>query len=235
MGDRTRRRGLDAGTPALALELRSRLRADDPLDLLVYASALVDTAEHGSGDDVDLGLLVETLVAVDVLETTALLSVLGHLLARGDLRVTARRTVMRRRHPLPPWLRDFGHTEVTDAAVVTGGARAPDHLMLGIRWPGGRLATADVEIDSEGGVGVRDTRVVPEEWRAVLADFGDETGSASPRGVEVVGLHEARVALVRAIDGAATQPDPPTSNTWPGLRPFLRWLRDQMPPATRAD
>lgn len=224
MGDRTRRDGSAAGTPALALELRSRLRADDPLDLLVYASALIETAEHGSGDDVDLDLLVETLVAVDVLETTALLSVLGQLLSPGDRRVTVRRALLRRLQPMPSWLRELGHTEVTDAAVVTGGVHAPDHLILGIRWPGERLATAVVEIADEGRVGVLDTRVVPEVWRAVLADFGDPAGSPVPQGVEVIGPDEARVALARAIDGVATQPDPPTSDTWPGLRPFLRWL-----------
>lgn len=235
MGDRTRRGGLEAGTPALALELRSRLRADDPLDLLVYASTLIETAEHGSGDDIDLALLVETLVAIDALETTALLSVVGHLLAPGDLRVTVRRALMRRLQPMPSWLRELGHTEVTDAAVVTGGVHAPDRLMLGICWPGGRLATAVVEIDSESRGGVRDTRVVPQAWQAVLADFDTATVGAGSHRVEVIGLDAARVAIMRAIDDAAAQPVAFTSDTWPASQPLLRWLVDRMPLVTYVD
>ncbi|MEP7330444.1 MAG: hypothetical protein ABI692_00005, partial [Terracoccus sp.] len=82
----------DPATQHLALEVRSRLRGDDPLDLLAYVSTLVVAAERApSGADhsteVDLRLLVDTFVAVNIAETTALLSVLGHLTRDDDLRV----------------------------------------------------------------------------------------------------------------------------------------------------
>lgn len=229
MGDIPHHRGRDAATPPLALEVRSRLRADEPLGLLTLVSQLIAIAENGSGDDVDLGLLVETLVAVDSIETTALLSVLSHLLVPDDLRVGVRRALMRRRQPMPSWLRDLDRTDVTDAAIVTAGADVGDTVILGVRWCGGGLATVVVETEVAGSGGVQETRVTPEPWSWVIADYGEVATSPRVRPVQVVDLGAARAVVAQAVARAERRRDPFVSDTWPAARPLLCWILDRMP------
>ncbi len=230
-------RGAAASDPAtahLALEVRSRLRTDDPLDLLAYVSTLVVAAERpATGDDhsndVDLRLLVDTFVAVDIAETTALLSVLGHLTRDDDLRVLARRALMTRRQPMPLWLRDIDETEVTDAAVMTEVAGDGFDIVLGIRWPGGGLASFIVYVDSLFGVVVKDAFPTPEPFSEVVQRLRELSEGIDLVQLEPLGLGEARAIVEGAADRGEASADPFESDTWPSARPMLRWLLDRMP------
>ncbi|MEO6999379.1 MAG: DUF6398 domain-containing protein [Terracoccus sp.] len=227
--------GPDPATQHLALEVRSRLRGDDPLDLLAYVSTLVVAAERppaGIGhpaEEVDLRLLVETFVAVDIAETTALLSVLGHLTRDDDLRVVARRALMTRRQPMPPWLRDLDETEVTDAAVMTEIAGDGFDIVLGIRWPGGRLATFLVYIDTLHGVVVKDAFPTPEPFLDVVERLRELAAGIDLVQLEPIELGEARAIVEGATDRGEASADPFESDTWPSARPMLRWLLERMP------
>ena len=227
--------GSDPATQHLALEVRSRLRGDDPLDLLAYVSTLVVAAERppaGAGqgpEEVDLHLLVETFVAVDIAETTALLCVLGHLTRDGDVRVLARRALMTRRQPMPPWLRDLDETVVTEAAVMTEIAGDGFDVVLGIRWPGGGLATFIVYVDSLHGMVVKDAFPTPEAFPDVVERLRELSQSAELVQLEPISLGEARAIVESATDRGEASADPFESDTWPSARPMLRWLLERMP------
>ncbi len=224
----------DPATQHLALEVRSRLRGDDPLDLLAYVSTLVVAAERAPTDadhstEVDLRLLVDTFVAVDIAETTALLSVLGHLTRDDDLRVLARRALMSRRQPMPPWLRDLDETDVTDAAVMTEIAGDGFDIVLGIRWPGGGLASFLVYVDSLHGVVVKDAFPTAEPFPDVVERLRELSEGIDLVQLEPLGLGEARAIVEGATDRGEASADPFESDTWPSARPMLRWLLDRMP------
>ncbi len=224
----------DPATQHLALEVRSRLRGDDPLDLLAYVSTLVVAAERAPAGvdrspEVDLRLLVDTFVAVDIAETTALLSVLGHLTRDDDLRVLARRALMSRRQPMPPWLRDLDETEVTDAAVMTEIAGDGFDVVLGIRWPGGGLASFLVYVDSLHGVVVKDAFPTAEPFHDVVERLRELSQGIDRVQLEPLGLAEARAIVEGATDRGEASDHPFESDTWPSARPMLRWLLDQMP------
>lgn len=225
----------DPATQHLALEVRSRLRGDDPLDLLAYVSTLVVAAERSptvvghSTDEVDLRLLIETFISVDIAETTALLSVLGHLTRDDDLRVLARRALMTRRQPMPSWLRDLDETEVTDAAVMTEIAGDGFDIVLGIRWPGGRLASFLVYVDTVQGVVVKDAFPTPEPFSDVVERLRELAEGIDLVQLEPIELGEARAIVEGATDRGEAAADPFESDTWPNARPMLRWLLERMP------
>lgn len=211
------------------------MRADDPLDLLAYVSTLVVAAERPptvvghSTDEIDLRLLIETFISVDIAETTALLSVLGHLTRDGDLRVLARRALMTRRQPMPPWLRDLDETEVTHAAVMTEIAGDGFDIVLGVRWPGGRLASFLVYVDTVTGVVVKDAFPTPEPFPDVVERLRELAKGIDLVQLEPIGLGEARAIVEGATDRGEAAADPFESDTWPNARPMLRWLLERMP------
>lgn len=240
MGKRPHRETHDSSASPLALEVRSRLRDDSPLELLTYASALLEAACHGSGDDVDLAVLVETLTVVDRLETTALLAALSQLLPADNLRVATRRALMRRSHPLPSWLRDVENTSLTEAVVVTGGEPGVATVLLGVRWPGGESATVVAALEGAGETGafVGDAWVSPHPWRVVTAEFGaacsdDSHPMATVGGVvETVDIAVACATVTEAIERSTAERESLRSEDWPANRLLLRWLLERVPPGS---
>ena len=73
----------------LAMELRRRMRSEDPWDLLGLLTSIVHVAQVDAtpGDEiVPLGAFAESLIGVDLAETTAALSVLRVLVDDPGLR-----------------------------------------------------------------------------------------------------------------------------------------------------
>lgn len=118
----------------LLREVRTALAAPGPLPLLLCCSALISRPglpQRAPGLDADE--LIAALAAVDRVESTAVLTVLGELGTDHDLRTRAQRHARSRSHPLPDWLTGLTPVHLYRAVTIDhllGGGRT---LLAGLR------------------------------------------------------------------------------------------------------
>ncbi len=225
--------GADPATQQLVQDLRRTLRSDDPLDLL----AMISSLQHFLGTGLVVGgkatpgldIFVDTLIGVDLAETTAALHVFAAFVtdvAVHDRIVTALTT---RRQPMPLWLRDLAATRITRVVEMSEAMGDGDDVLLGITWADGREATYLVYIDHNAGTLVKDAFPSPAPISTVAAQLKEAAQEAPGVLFQDLDLGEAHALVAQAVDRAEEVGDPFETDTWPLGRPMVRWLLTLLP------
>lgn len=222
--------------PDLLDDVRSALAAGEPLMLLTLASTLlaaVDPQRRGPlsprGDGPSREVLLESLLAVELPETSALLLALAALTPDELLQRRVRAEVTARGHDLPPWLSALPTAEPTQALQFSHVLGDGDNVMVGARLPGGSPLTATVYIDHNLGTLVKDAFVVPAEVRALADEMLRAADEDPDTAVTELAPADARARVTEAIAlGAVTIP-PIETDTWPASRALVEWVVGMLP------
>ena len=219
------------------LSVARNLRSLEPLDLLVEVSSLltlVDPREYGFGRQDgkppwSRQELVEMFLAVERIETSALLAVLAELAGDDDLLVArVRRVLAERGDRLPEWLARLGEAEVYAAQEMIHVLGDGDNVHVAVRFAGGAELTAVIYIDHNMGTLVKDAFVVPESL-AELEVFMRATIDDPDTVWRALDLADARVRITEAVELSARTVPPFETDTWPACRPIVEWLTRRMP------
>lgn len=216
------------------------LRQSHPWELLCFASSLlaavdprdVDPFKRARGEVATtptLQDLVGSLSDVDMVETTALLTVLGEMVSDQLLAKRIRRELAGRHHGLPRWLRYLAPGSVDGALVMSHVLGDGDNVILAVRTAAGDDLTVLVYIDHNLGTLVKDGFVVKAALDVVVGRFREASHGDPDVTFHELDLADARVRIADAISkGAITYP-PFETETWPACRPLVEWVVRQLP------
>ncbi len=173
--------------------------------------------------------IVQTFLDVDLLETSALLTVIAAFSGDDMLRRRVRRETSSWAGALPRWLADLTDTVPADRALeVVHVLGDGDNVVIGARLPGGDEITAVVYIDHNMGTLVKDAFVVPgpiddlvQKMFAIVDDPDTEA-----RDLDAA---DARARITEAIELGAISFPPCESDSWPACRPLVEWLTAMLP------
>ncbi len=211
----------------------------EPLDLLGLASSmltLIDPREQGpfrAPRDLDRAGLIDSLIEIERIETTALLTALRALCGEELMATRMRRELAQRSHPLPAWLAGLDDaTPAKRAVVMTDPLGDGDNVMIGVDLPGGAQITAVVYIEHNLGSLVKDAFVLPGALDEVLEYM--ERLSEDPDVIfAALDPADARARITEAIGIAAMMVPPFETDTWPAARPLLEWMTAMLPAGGR--
>lgn len=224
----------DAEAHPFIAELRRALRSDHPLEFLQTVSGLVAVTEPrptlGSDPEpsVTLDQLVETFEGTDLAETTAALHVVAAFSDDEVMAARIRRTTTTRRQPMPAWLTDLGRARATRVLEMRHIQRDGDNYIVEIDLAGGDVMCAVIYIDNNIGGVVKDAFMISEGLEAYE---GAVDQLAEPdTTLEPIDPATARAIVEQAIKHGAIMFPPPESETWPLIRPLVRWVARLLPP-----
>jgi hypothetical protein len=207
-----------------------------PLALLLMASTILGMFDHRdgpSGGQRPVGPsqpeMMESLFGVEILETSALLAVIGALQDDDLLRARIRRELTRRSHPLPDWLAHLTSADPYRTAELVHVLRDGDNVMVGVRLHDGHQLTAVVYIDHNMGTVVKDAFVLDQPIVSVLTRFKEIAADDPDSTIDDIPAADARARVTQAITlGAITVP-PFETDTWPACRPLVEWIVRSLP------
>jgi hypothetical protein len=222
--------------PDLVRQIATALGDDDPLTLLGLASTLLAAldprlrhpferpADGPSRDD-----MVDSLLAVPLPETSALLAAVAAISGDEVLRRRVHREIADRADALPQWLADLKHVTALPRAVeVTHVLGDGDNLLVAATLPDGHSLTAVVYIDHNMGTLVKDAFVVSASLDDVverIRSAGDDPDMAA----RPLATADARARIVEAIKLGAISFPPFETDTWPACRPLVEWMAGLLP------
>lgn len=217
--------------------LRSALRADDIVPFLVTGTMVAEIALNPpeAPPPGDAGLL-DSLLEVDIAETTALLHLVAALAEDELTRARIKRVLATRRQPVPPTVSEFASLRVTQAWFMGDELGDADNVILGIEWPSGAEATAVVLIDHNLGTIAKDAFFIGADGASVVAryhELADESGaSIGPVPIDLASAR-ARIqqAITRFLDSGfePADDDPDIPGQWPQCSVLLTHVLDGMP------
>lgn len=225
----------DAMQP-LVVELRRRLRDEDPWQLLAFTSTLVEVSGGPPGPDgVSLAIegMIETFLGIDLAETTAALSTLAVLVDDEDLRTSITAELSHRTQPMPLWLRDIRDVKVNRAAILSVDGDRGDDLLLGVDWTGTEGGSFVIYVDHGLGTVVKDAFPMAMPFAETVEELRTTTLDEAVPGerveLEELDLAEARGLIETALENMEELGEEHESDTWPAARPILEWLLTTMP------
>ncbi|MCE3550602.1 hypothetical protein LWC33_03930 [Pseudonocardia sp. RS11V-5] len=237
---RRERRRERAREPDLVDRVATAL-GEHPLSLLELVSgmlAVLEPPRHPFGpeppaDLVGLDDLVESFLAADLRETSALLAVLAAFSDDELFRRRAHHVIGTRADALPNWLADLGRTAVTSVHEVAHVLGDGENIVLGVLLPDGTAFTTVVYVDHNVGTLVKDAFVLPAPADEVL---GTLSAIADDPDTEVRDLDpaDARARITEAAEHAAITYPPFESETWPACRALVSWVTGMLPSGGRA-
>jgi hypothetical protein len=223
--------------PDLMQDVSDALDSGSPLPLLGLASSMLAMFEPRSSfggpaepAPPDRDELVDSFFAVELRETSALLTALAGLSGDEVLRRRVRHEVSARGHALPRWLLNLDRAQPVERVVRMGHVLGDaDNIAFGVRLPDGFELSVVALVDHNLGTLVKDAFTVPNrledlvpQLRATIDDPDVTLTDLDPA--------DARAMMSEAIDlGAITVP-PIETDSWPASRPFVRWVLGLMPP-----
>ncbi|HHU10899.1 MAG TPA: hypothetical protein GXZ60_12930 [Intrasporangiaceae bacterium] len=180
------------------------------------------------GPPMSLNDLVESIIDIDISETTHALHVLAALIDDELLAARIRRALTTRRQPVHPAVERFGEVEVRDAYLITEPTGRSDEILLAARWPDGTEATLILLISHIVGGAITDF-LVSQDGNAATAEH-IRTSSAD-HGLQMTAIDpaDARATLRRAIDAWVEEMPDIEEGMWPDALPFLEFLLKRMP------
>ena len=223
--------------PDLVERIADALDADDPLELLEFASTLLDVVDHRSDDpfrpDPDRPTreqLLESLFGAPLSETSALLAAVAALSGDHVLRRRVSREIAVRAHALPEWLADVSKAVAEPEAVeVTHELGDADDIIVSVALPGEHPLTAVVLIDHNSGSIVKDAFVVPDPLDEIVATLRAARGSDSGLADRPLSPADAKVRITEAVERGARTIPPAETETWPACRPLVEWMTSLLP------
>ncbi|NRQ50430.1 hypothetical protein [Aeromicrobium stalagmiti] len=209
--------------------------SSDVLELLRLVSMMASTAHRSGGsvephearDSMTYDELLDSFMEVSIPPTSAILAVAAatHLdeLRRGRIR----RELVRRRHPLPGWLRQLDL--VTSGTYrVTEPFGDGEDIVVGVRVGTSREFTLIVLVDHHNGSAIKDLLISPRPLDETILDMhgiegvGDLTFTPIERA-------DARAKLQDGIERGDRLWPPFEAESWPAARPLLEWVLATMP------
>lgn len=212
-----------------------RALAGPPLELLGMVSMLIEATKpdplawlpsRPKRETVDLARLLDSLVGVQVHETTALLAVLGELLDDSDAQQRCRREVAARQDVMPPWIADLADVDVYRAVRKTHVLGDGDEILIGAKLATGDELTCAAYVDHALYSVVKDAFVIPDSVDTVVRVVAERNTDPDTTFVDMDPA-DARAWLDH---GLAQDPlFTGQTDTWPGCRPLLHWLIRHLP------
>lgn len=215
----------------LVVALREAMRAA-PLHFAAVVCQFVDLLSPDTADDPDsltLPAFVDTLLGVDIAETTHALHVIAGFSSDELLRARIRGELARRRQPVPTPLADIADFEVVQTLQMTALDASDEDIILGVRWCDGSELVAIILINHMLGSVVKDLIVAYDRIEPLLAKI---TMTATEDGLSVrpISPADARARVKEASRRWATRTPDLQSEGWPGGRAFLHRILERMPP-----
>lgn len=220
-------------------DVRELLQEDEPLGLLQLTSGLLSVLDDRTRSpffqpedelpDLSLGDLVTSFLEIRRHETTALLTVLGHLVGDDLLARRIRRELATRRDPMPDWLTHLEPLTVGRAVLMSDVLGDGDNVTLGARTGAGDDLTVVVYIDHNLGTVVKDAFVVPAPVETIL-DMAEEAAAGEPAVLlSELATADARARITEAVEQGARTVPPLETDTWPMVRPLVEWVVRHLP------
>lgn len=220
--------------PELLAEVHDLLAEGHPLPLLTYVSGLLDAVEDPGPSpwaprtpELSCAELVDTFVAVDRAETTALLTVVAEFSDDEVLVRRIRRELAGRSHRLPRWLARLGSVQPAEAALVAHPLGAFTMVLVGSRTTDGAEITVVVEVDHTLGTVATEGLCYPGPVDVAVEKLDDPDDEVT---VTRIDLADARARIEEAVATGRITVPPFESDTWPAIRPLVSWLVRQLPP-----
>lgn len=217
--------------------VREALADEHPLALLHTVSFLIqatlprycaDEADEADEEVVGLDELIDSFIATELRETTALLAVLAALLDDEEQRTRCQREVAARDHDLPPWIIELPDTQVDRAVRMTHVLGDGDEVMLAVRLPSGHEIACAAYVDHASSTEVTEAFFVPSSLQEVL-DVATRSRTDTDSTFVEMSLADARAWLRRGVEVEGVTSMSDESDTWPASRPLLRWLVRRLP------
>ena len=181
--------------------LRDSLRSPDPTTILVTGTMVaimaIDPDRH---EDPAGAQLMESFLDVDIAEITAVLHLAAALTEDDLLRTRIQRELAGRRQPVPPMVRDLAAARAVEAWFMTDDLGDGDNIMLGLRWPGGEVATFVVYIDHNLGTYPQVQVLNSDGWQMQVVPQGATPGVGEYK-LQHVTVNRFVVTHNSAIDG----------------------------------
>lgn len=207
----------------LIQSLRAGLRADDPTEFLIQASAVLE----GAGDSA--AALLESFMAINIAETTSALHVFLPYL-NDEAQAAARHTLAQRRQPVPPTVTGLIDARVDEAYFMGDELGDGDNVILGARWPDGWQCTVIVYIDHNMGTIVKDAFFRGEPAPTVVGYYNNlldqEQESQRPMPLD---LADARARVEQALAAWDISDADIETDQWPMCRMLIGLLASTMP------
>jgi len=229
----------DDGDDPLTADVRRLLQDDGPLGLLQLASGLLSVLDERADlsfpgpaaglPDLSLAELVTAFVEIRRRETTALLSVLSHLVGDDLLARRIRRELSARHDSMPDWLTQLEPLTVRRAVLMTDVLGDGENVTLAVRTGAGDDLTVVAYIDHNLGTVVKDAFAVPAPIEDIL-DMAEQAAAGGPALVLVdLDPADARARITEAVEKGASAVPPLETDTWPMTRPLVEWVVGHLP------
>lgn len=230
----------DHGEPDLVDHVRRDLRSADPIPLLERVSGIITLTEERTRRSRDpfgrsserfltTAELVDSFIGADMVETTALLTVMAAMTTDDLVRRRVRHELATRAHVLPQWLARLGSARVTGVSEMVHVLGDGDNINIEVDLDG-HVFTLVTYIDHNIGTLVKDAFVVPTsvaELRRLTATINHDDPDTTWQPLDPA---DARARIVEAIRVGAMRLPPYESETWPLVRPLLEWVVGTLPP-----
>lgn len=222
------------------VDVARALDSGEPLDLLTLASTMLAVVDPRTRDpferpdsesNLTIQELAESLIDIEVTETTALLAAIGALSDDPLLKARIRRELSGRAHRLPPWLAELDQTEATRAVTFAHVFGDGDNVMVEVQFPRAEPVTVLIYIDHNLSSVAKNAFVVPGRLDSVIEAMTAHVPASERADVAVVPLDlaDAKVRIADAIAiGAMTVPRF-ESETWPSCRALVEWVGRLLP------
>jgi hypothetical protein len=217
-------------------DVAEAIAGDDPLALLGLVSSLLAVLDPRRRNPFDPAPetpsreeLVQSFLAVELPETSALLAAIAELSGDTVLRHRVRREVAARGHVLPRWLADLHRTEPAGPVFeIVHALGDGDNIVIGAQLPGGYRLTAVVYIDHNMGTVAKDGFVVAGPADELVERMLDIAADPDVTARELDPA-DARARIAAAIEAGASSYPPFENETWPACRPLVEWAAALQP------
>jgi uncharacterized protein DUF6398 len=172
--------------------------------------------------------LVRTFLDVDLVETSALLTVIAELSGDDIMRRRIRREITQRAHALPEWLSELGKTTVAGVVEMVHVLGDGDNIMIGLDLPGDCALSVVVYIDHNMGTLVKDAFAVPEPLDALIETMRNVGDDQDTTWTDFTPA-DARARIRDAVEQGAITFPPFETDSWPACRPLVEWAIGMLP------
>jgi hypothetical protein len=237
--------GAEATLHDLVAATREALRAGNPIDVLMVASALLvagdDACEPGprpappraqptARPTARLATLIDELADSDLPETSILLAALAALTPDELERRRLTRRVLRRAHGMPSWLRGLDGAVAGRTVEIAHEPGGPVDVVVGVSLPTGEGFAVVVTIASWYGAVVTNASVTLESVEDVLARLFEVAPMGRTTTVVDIPDTEASARILDAMDDARSLSwDDGEGDLWPTCQPLLEWVVRLLP------
>lgn len=221
--------------PDLWADVREALGEGRPSALLGFASSVLAVFDERDLDPFEqespggsLDELIDTLLEVDLPETSALVLAIATLLPDELATRRLRRAVDQRRDALPSWTHRLDEIEVDQPVVMGHVLGDGENLVLPVSIVGDEV-TVVAYIDHNLGTLVKDAFVLEGSGDEAIEGFRTAAAGDPDTTFTTIDGADARARITEAIELAAMTHPPFESDTWPACRPFVEWVLAQLP------